>query len=175
MTTTDNGNARETDEQSTAHPSAPLPGWAARARQATHAGLCLSVLAVLVPIVAQATAGAITDHVRAGHPHRTPAQVDEQVAVIVGYVVVVGLIAVLAWTLTARAVKARRPWARTFATVMFGVGTAVSVANLMVSDVWAEVPARILPLWGGLLGLLPCVAGAATTYLLWKATSPSRR
>lgn len=55
-------------------------------------------------------------------------------------------------------------WAPLFATVILLVALAVAGADLAVS----EYGQPILPMWLGLVGLLPCVAGLVAVVLLWR-------
>ena len=131
---------------------------------AMYAGLALSVVAIVVPFVDHATENVLADHIRSGYPTYTQDRIDSSVAAYLAYLSVIGGLGVICWLWTIRAVKRSRRWAAAAATVIFVLGTGISLANLLVKDGSGDTG---LPPLLGWVGMLPCLAGLVAVMLLW--------
>ncbi|HEY6738483.1 MAG TPA: hypothetical protein VI076_06500 [Actinopolymorphaceae bacterium] len=135
---------------------------------AMYVGLGLTVVALIVPF----TGDVLADHIRAGYPDYTQAQVDS--AVTTGLVVlsVVGVLGIVGWLWTIRAVETGKRWARLAASALFVLGTCTALATLFVEDTSGDTG---FPLLVGGIGTLPCLAGLVAVALLWRGPSPEQR
>jgi hypothetical protein len=132
-------------------------------------GLVLTVVAAVVPIVDQLTVHGIATHlnaVYAGTGVPPPAASGPIV-----YLVVLEVFGILAWLVTIQAVRRGRRWARPVATGLLAVATVLAVMDLTASEYGTE---PILPLWLGVVGLLPCLAGFVAIALMWRPTRGPR-
>ncbi|MGI5171096.1 hypothetical protein ACQEU3_42765 [Spirillospora sp. CA-253888] len=147
---------------------------ATRARRPTamYAGLALSALAALAPLVDIATADTLSAHVRAAYPGWRPDQVAADRNAIAGYLAVTGALGVLLWLVAIRAVVTGRRWARTFATAALVAGVLVALTNLGMGGERYDV---IVPYAYGTLTLLPCAAGLAAVVSIWRHGRPTPR
>ncbi|TDE11196.1 hypothetical protein [Jiangella asiatica] len=139
-------------------------------RGAMYAGLALTVLAALAPLIDIATVDTIGDHVRDAYPRWPDSTVATERNAIAGYLAAVWLIGVAGWILTMRAVAGRRRSARRIAVTMFTLGTLVALTNLSIPGGEYE---RIVPPAHGALGLLPVAVGLAVTVMVLRRI-PSR-
>jgi hypothetical protein len=129
---------------------------------ALYTTAALELLCAAVPVVDLDGRGALAEHLQALYGPYGVAVPDA--AAVVTYLVAVGVVGALACLATVAMV--RRGWrsARLWATAGLLVGLAVAVVNLAVS----EYGQPILPMWLGLIGLLPSVAGVVAVILLWR-------
>ncbi|MDN3259212.1 hypothetical protein QWJ26_05185 [Streptomyces sp. CSDS2] len=137
---------------------------------AIFAGLALTVLTTTASYVDRDTTRLLADHIRAGYPSYSQAQVDSAVT---GYLVVlsiIGALGVLAWLTTAWAVRTGKRWARPAATVLFLLGAGIGLAGLLTKDTSG---ATGLPPELGWAGMLPCLAGVVAVILLWRRPRPT--
>ena len=132
---------------------------------AMYAGLAFTMVAIVVPFVDHATANTLADHARSGYPDYTQARIDSVVATYLVYLSIVGVLGVLCWLSTIRAVKRRERWAPAAATVLFLLGTGVSLTNLLVKDGSGDTG---LPPLLGWVGMLPRLPGLVAVMLLWR-------
>jgi hypothetical protein len=139
-----------------------LPQSARRAVVAMYAGLALTLVAMIVPIVDQASTDSLSrdlQEVYAGYDVDAPAT-----SAVVAYLVTIGGLGVAAWLWMARAVRKHKRWVRPAATALFVLASGLALLNLTVQ----EYGRTILPTRIGLIGLLPCLAGLVAVALLWR-------
>ncbi|MEV5570010.1 hypothetical protein AB0L06_08165 [Spirillospora sp. NPDC052269] len=146
-------------------PAAALAPPAGVRPAALYAGLVLSVLATLVPVVDVTTADTLRDHVRDAYPGWSASLVGKDHDAIVIYATVVGGLGVLCWLWTIWAALARRRHARALITTLFAVGTGVVLMNFSFSGGAYD---RVLPDLYGYAGLLPAIAGVAAVVSAWR-------
>lgn len=131
-----------------------------------YAGLALTVVATAVPFVDRATTHVLANHVRAGYPTATTAEVDAAVGTYLIVLTVVGALGAAGWLAVVRAVRRGRRRARWSALALLVAGLVVATAGLSVEDTSGEVGLAPLIAW---VGLLPCVAGAVAVGAVWRA------
>ena len=129
-----------------------------------YAGLALSAIAALVPLLDRATGNLLAEHVRAGYPTFPPERIDTAVTTWLVYLSVVGAIGVLCWFLVIRVVRSGRWWGRLLATAVFILGLSVALFNLLVRDTSGDTG---LPAALGWVGMVPALAGAVVVARLW--------
>jgi hypothetical protein len=132
---------------------------------AMYAGVALTVFATIVPYIDHATANVLADHIRAGYPTYSQARIDTAVTTYLAYLSSIGVLGVICWFWTIRAVSARRRLARAAATATFVLGTGIALFDLLVRDTSGETG---LPPLLGWIGMLPCLAGLLAVTLLWR-------
>lgn len=137
---------------------------------AMYAGLVLTVVAMIVPYVDHATTNVLAAHIRAGYPTYTQVRIDVAATTYLVLLSVVGVLGIVCWLWTIRAVKAGKRWPRATATVIFALGTAVALTGLLIRDTSGGTG---LPLLLGLVGMLPCLAGLVAVTLLWTRSRPT--
>lgn len=138
--------------------------------KAMYAGLGLTVVAMIVPYVDHATTNVLAAHIRAGYPTYTQARIDAAATIYLVLLSAVGVLGIMCWLWTIRAVKAGKRWPRATATVMFALGTAVALTGLLITDTSGDTG---LPPLLGLVGMLPCLAGLVAVTLLWERSRPT--
>ena len=131
---------------------------------AMYAGVALTVVAMIVPYIDRATANVLADHIRAGYPTYSQAHIDTAVTTYLVYLSVIGVLGVVCWLRTIRAVNTRKRWARGAATAMFVLGTGIALFDLLVKDTSGGTGLPPLLAW---IGMLPCLAGFLAVSLLW--------
>jgi hypothetical protein len=159
--TTDPGQTPLLAERAGVAPEPALPPSARRAVVAMCTGLALTIAAMLVPIIDQASTDELSRHlhdVYAGYNVDVP-----PTSAVLAYLVTIGALGITAWLWMVWAVIKQRRWARPAATTLFVLASGLAVANLTVR----EYGQTILPTQVGLVGLLPCLAGLAAVTLLW--------
>ncbi|MCF6473291.1 hypothetical protein FAF44_33635 [Nonomuraea sp. MG754425] len=129
-----------------------------------YAGLALSVLVTLVPLLDLVTADSLTGHVRAAYPDWPPELVAADHDAIVSYLTVAGVLGVAGWLWTIRAAAGGRR-VRALATTLFSLGACVALVNLTLSGGAYD---RVVPVLYGTLWLLPVVAGAVVVARAWR-------
>jgi hypothetical protein len=132
---------------------------------ATYAGLALTFVATIVPLVDRATANVLADHIRAGYPAYTPARIDTAATTYLIYLSSLGAVGVLCWLWTIRAVTAARRWACETATATFVLATAIAFFDLIVRDTSGDTG---LPPSLGWVGMAPCLTGLLAVSFLWR-------
>lgn len=135
-----------------------------RAQAALWAGLALTVVTAVVPFFATQL---LADHVRAGYPGYTPAQIGSAVTTYQVVLAVLGALGVVAWLATILAVKADKRWARAAAVAGLVLGVSVGLTGLLVRDTSGDTG---LPPVLGWAGLAPCVAGVLA--VAWLGSRP---
>ena len=136
---------------------------------AMYAGLGLTVAALIIAYVDNATANVLEDHVRAGFPTYSQSRIDSAVTAYLVYLSVVGALGVIGWLWTIWAVKAGKWWARAAATVLFALGTGIALLDLLIRDKSGDTG---LPPLLGWVGMLPCLAGLLAVMVLWRGSRP---
>jgi hypothetical protein len=127
-----------------------------------YTGLALTIVAMLIPIIDQASNDGLSRHLQdvyAGYNVDVPAA-----SAVLAYLVTIGALGIVAWLWMVWAVTKQRRWARPTATALFVLASGLAVVNLTVQ----EYGQTILPTQVGLIGLLPCLAGLAAVALLWR-------
>lgn len=137
------------------------PRWPA----AMTAGLILTVIATVAPVVDIVTVDTISDHVRAAYPAWGQASVHADRNAMVIYLVITGVLGIICWLCVIRSVVAGKRWARAAATSACAVGLLIALVNLTTGGDRYDV---ILPTGYGLLTLLPSLAGLAAVVSLWR-------
>ncbi|MGK3208358.1 hypothetical protein [Amycolatopsis sp. MEPSY49] len=135
---------------------------------AAAAGLALTVAATVLPF---ADRSLLADHIRAGYPAYTPAQIGSAVTTYLVLLASVGALGVLGWLATAWAVRAGKRWARAAAIVLLVLGVATGLTGLLVEDTSGDTG---LPPALGWAGLAPCVAGALVVVLVFSRSAVRR-
>lgn len=138
-----------------------------RVLAALGAGLVLTVLAAVIPLAA---GHLLADHVRAGYPTYTPAQIGSAVTAYRVVLSVLGGLGVLTWLATILAVRAGKRWARPTAIAGLVLGVSVGLTGLLVRDTSGDTG---LPPVLGWAGLAPCVAGVLAVAWLWPRPRPA--
>lgn len=133
-----------------------------------YVGLALTVLAAIVPIAVEGISETLTTHVRAGRPDATATETMAQVLGLSLYLLLAGAAGVVGWLVSIRGVKREQRWARPVAAALFGLATVAGLGVLMAKDDEATVISPLLPTWVGVLGLVPCIAGAVALVLMWR-------
>ncbi|MEU3271396.1 hypothetical protein ABZ639_11150 [Saccharomonospora sp. NPDC006951] len=128
---------------------------------AMYAGLVLTVVSGIVPILAE---GTLTRHLHGIYDgYLDAAEFDSTRSLVLTYLFAVAGIGVLSWLLLIRAAHKGKRWARITATLVFLAATCLAVTNLVVT----EYGEPLLPPVIGIAGLLPCVAGLVAVGFLW--------
>jgi hypothetical protein len=119
-----------------------------------YAGAVLSAIATILALV---TVSSLRDAIRKAHPLITAASVNKAEHFDVIAAVVVGIIAIGLWLWMASANKEGNGWARTTASVIFGLNTVATLAvvfrpNAMPSKaatavIWLVGLAAVIMLW----------------------------
>lgn len=135
-------------------------------------GLVLTVIATLAPVVDMFTVDTISDHVRESYPDWGSALVDADRNAMVIYLVITGVLGILCWLFVIRAIIAGKRWARLAAAISLVAGTVGALVNLTLPGGEYDV---ILPIGYGTLTLLPCLAGLAAVFSLWRPGYGKRR
>jgi hypothetical protein len=131
---------------------------------AMYAGVALTVFAMIVPYIDHATANVLADHIRAGYPTYSQARIDSAVTIYLVYLSIIGMLGVVCWFWTIRALNAGKRWARGATTATFVLATGIALFDLLVKDTSGDTG---LPPLLGWIGMLPCLAGFLAVTLLW--------
>ncbi|MGW0435901.1 hypothetical protein ACWDV4_25580 [Micromonospora sp. NPDC003197] len=133
-----------------------------------YAGLALTAITTLVPLIDLVTADTLTDHVRAAYPNWPAETVALDRNAIVGYLVAVGVLGIAGWLWTIRGVTRHRSWARITATIMFALGAGTALLNLTFTGGAYD---NVIPAQYSVPGLLPTLVGLVLVVLLWRGQS----
>ncbi|MFG2039442.1 hypothetical protein [Dactylosporangium sp. NPDC048998] len=133
-----------------------------------YVGAGLTVIAALSPFVDQATTTVLADHVRKGYPAYGPGEINAAVTAYTVILSAVGVLGLLSWLGTARAVRVGKGWAPWLATGVFAIAACLALMAVTVKDTSGEV--GLAPLLGW-LQVLPCIPGLAAVALLWRRAS----
>lgn len=129
------------------------------------AGLALTVVATVAPLIDLATVDVIGDHVRAAYPDWPTSEVAKDRTAISAYLVAVGVLGIVGWVWTLAWVSRGKRAARWIGTTFFALGAVMALTNVSIGG---EGYSTIVPLLHGLLGLLPALAGLAAVVGLWR-------
>ncbi|MYW63306.1 hypothetical protein GTY65_04315 [Streptomyces sp. SID8379] len=132
---------------------------------AMHAGLLLTALTALAPLLDIATVDTLSAHVRDAYPGWGPHDVAADRNAIAGYLVGTGALGTLLWLLAVRGITTGRRWARTATTLGFTAGLSVALLNLGLRGEKYDV---VVPYAYGTATFLPCVAGAVVVVSVWR-------
>lgn len=133
---------------------------------AMYAGLALTVIATIAPLVDRATGNVLAGHIQSGYPGYTQEQIDTAVLTYLVSLSIIGVLGIMCWFFAIQAVRKRRRWARSAATLVLVVGASVGLFGLLVRDTSGDTG---LPASLGWLGMLPSLAGVVAVSLLWRA------
>ncbi len=133
-----------------------------RAIVAMGLGLLLTVVELIALVIDQTAVHGIAHHLSALY---APYGLHPDPDWLFYYLYATTATGILLWLTTIWVVRRQKRWARVIAATVFVVATGIALLNLSVS----EYGTRIFPLFWGILGLLPCVAGLAAVVLLWTA------
>ncbi|NUR92922.1 MAG: hypothetical protein HOY71_53370 [Nonomuraea sp.] len=133
-----------------------------------YAGLALTVLATIAPLIDLFTTDLLGEHDRAAYPDWGPDLVAADRNAIAIYLIGAGVLGIVCWLVTIAA--AGRRWAAIAGTLFFAAGTVLALANLSMGGEKYDV---VVPYLFGALTLLPCLAGLAAVVSLWR-TRPGR-
>ncbi len=135
-------------------------------------GLTLTVLAMVAPYVDRAEGQVLASHILDGYPHYSAAQVDSAVTTYLVILTSVGVVGVVGWLWTLRAVDGGRPWTPWLAAALFVGAVTVALSGLTVKDTSGDVGLAPLLAW---IEVLPCVAGGVAVVQLVRQRTEMRR
>ena len=132
---------------------------------ALHIGLAAQLLVLLMPVVDWLTFDSIATHVRAAYPAWGPGEVALDHDAIVWSLLGVGLLGSLGWLWAIRTSRRAGHRSRIITTALFALGTTVAVTSLLFAGGAYD---RVLPLWYGIAGIVPCLAGLTAVVAVWQ-------
>lgn len=137
-------------------------------------GLVLTSTVAVLPALGGAPFDALVAHVQAGYPAYSLQDAENAAGLYVAILASVGAVGALAWLGTLWAVLARQGWARWLALGLLAASLLLALVGLTTLDTSGDV--GLAPVIGW-LQLVPCLAGAAVVFALWRrsAASPTRR
>ena len=138
----------------TRHPAAP----------ALWAGLALSALATVAPLLDVVSTGTIEAHVRATYPDWPQEWIDADTTALAAGLGVIGLLGIVGWLITLRATARLRRWVPVVASVLWVVAATV-IASVTAAPMGAYD--RLVPTGLGILAALPPLAGVVAVVQLW--------
>jgi len=145
--------------------AAPPRRPATYARPALLAGLVLTVLATIAPLIDLLTVDSIGDHVRAAYPDWSADLVAKDRNAITIYLVAVGVLGLAGWIWSLIAVARNTRRVRAITTTLFILGATIQLTTLSVGG---EAYTTIVPTLHGVLGVLPSLAGLAAVIGVWR-------
>ncbi|MFG1812176.1 hypothetical protein ACGFIF_00305 [Kribbella sp. NPDC049174] len=134
-------------------------------KKALYAGLALTLIATLAPLIDLVTADSIGDHVRAAYPDWSADLVAKDRNAITIYLVAVGALGLAGWLWSIVAVTRGKRRARGISTTLFLIGATVQLIGLSIGG---EAYTTIVPTLHGVLGFLPSLAGLVAVVGLWR-------
>jgi hypothetical protein len=141
------------------------PRSAAYVRRALYAGLALTVLTTLAPLIDLVTADSIGDHVRAAYPDWPADSVAADRNAITIYLVAVGVLGIAGWLWSIVGVARGKRWARWVSTTLFVLGATIALIDVSFGSAPYDT---IVPTFHGTLGVLPPLAGVVAVVGLWR-------
>ncbi|MFI0463613.1 hypothetical protein ACH347_05990 [Saccharopolyspora sp. 5N102] len=141
-----------------------------KATRFMYAGLALTAIATLAPLLDIATADTLSAHVREAYPNWPEELIAMDRNAIVGYLASIGVLGTAAWLWTIQGVRKQTRWSRPVSTTMFALGATTALMNLTLAG--GEY-AKVIPPLHATLGTLPALAGLATITILWRQKSPT--
>ncbi|WP_157254581.1 hypothetical protein [Nonomuraea typhae] len=140
----------------------------ARRPAAMYAGLALTIVATLAPLADILTVDTLTRHVRDAYPAWSPGQIAGDRNAIALFLGITGVLGIICWLVTIRAVRKGRRWARIGSTAALGLAVLMSLVTLTLGGAPYDV---VVPPTFGVLTLLPCLAGLVAVVSLWRQGS----
>ncbi|MEV0800135.1 hypothetical protein AB0I34_20755 [Kribbella sp. NPDC050281] len=134
-------------------------------RPALYAGLLLTVLATLAPLIDIVTIDVIADHVRAAYPAWPQKSVLADRNAIAIYLAAVGVLGLVGWLYAIWGVARGKRRVRAVSTVQFVLGATIQLIGLSVGG---EAYTTIVPPLHGIIGALPSLAGLVAVVGLWR-------
>lgn len=128
-------------------------------------GLGLTVLAAVYPWVDRVTSGVLGAHVQLGYPAYGPAAINRAVLAYAGILTVIGVLGLAGWLVAIAGARKGRRWTPWLATGLLAAGALLAMSAFTITDTSGML--GLAPLHGWLL-VLPCLAGATATALLWR-------
>ncbi|GAB3660032.1 hypothetical protein [Glycomyces tarimensis] len=138
---------------------------------ALYLGLALTALVALAPLIDTVTVDAIGGHVRAAYPEWPAGQVRLDRTAIIAWVAVTNALGMPLWWWTIRLAGKGHRRARTVATWAFAAGACLALLNLGFGGERYET---VVPLFFGLMGLLPLAAGLLALVPMWRKRADAR-
>jgi hypothetical protein len=148
--------------------TAPTRSPATYIRPALFAGLVLTVLATIAPLIDLLTADSIGDHVRSAYPDWSADLVAKDRAAITIYLVAVGVLGLVGWLWSIVAVARGNRRVRGISTTLFVLGATIQLTTLSIGG---DSYTTIVPPFHGVLALLPSLAGLVAVIGLWRRRS----
>lgn len=140
--------------------------------RALYAGLVLTTLVSLAPLIDLATVDSIGDHVRAAYPDWSSDLVRTDRNAIVGYFAVANALGIPLWLWTSHLAATGHRRTRAVATWCFAAGACLAITNLGMGGAAYDT---VVPVAYGLLGLAPVAAGLAALVPLWRGRAEVRQ
>lgn len=134
-------------------------------RPALYAGLLLTVLATLAPLIDVLTIDVISDHVRAAYPTWPQKSVLADRNAIAIYLAAVGVVGLAGWIYSLWGFARGKRWVRPVSTVLFLLGATIQLTGLSIGG---EAYTTIVPPLYGTIGVLPSLAGLVAVVGLWR-------
>jgi hypothetical protein len=130
-------------------------------------GLAASGLVTAAAVLDQLVFGTLEAHLEQVY---APYNVDWQGGrtILITTLITLGVVGMAGWLLTTRAATRRPTWAAALGTVLFLLGLAIAVTFLTAR----EYGQLLVPVWLGLLTLLPTAIGLIATVQLWRTRTP---
>ncbi|MEV6231804.1 hypothetical protein AB0L88_28505 [Saccharopolyspora shandongensis] len=141
-----------------------------KATRFMYAGLALTAIATLAPLLDIATVDALSAHVREAYPNWPEELIAMDRNAIAGYLATIGVLGTAGWLWTIRGAKKQTRWSRAASTALFALGATTALMNLTLTG--GEY-ANVIPPLHATLGALPAIAGLATITVLWRGKSPT--
>lgn len=132
-------------------------------RRALWTGLGLQLLVIVLPVLDGLLFGSVEAQVARTYPDWGTDLVAADRIAIVGTLVVVGLLGLVGWAVALWVT--RNGGGRATVPVLFAIGALTAVT---VATAGGEPYDRFVPLWLGLTGLLPSLAGVAAVVAVWR-------
>jgi hypothetical protein len=134
-------------------------------KKALYAGLLLTIVATVAPLIDLATADTIGEHVQSAYPDWPGDEVGKDRMAITVYLVAVGVLGLVGWLWTLAAVARDKRGARAIGTTLFLLGATIQLTSLSVGG---EAYTTIVPTLHGVIGFLPSLAGLIAVIGLWR-------
>ncbi|MEU6859627.1 hypothetical protein AB0B28_12240 [Glycomyces sp. NPDC046736] len=132
---------------------------------ALWAGLALSLIGGVAPLIDMATVDSLSAHVRQAYPQWPADLVGKDRDAIAYSLAAVGGLGAAVWAVSLWAVAKGRRWTRGLVTSAFAVGTLVALTCASLSGDQYD---QVLPPVYSALVLLPSLAGLAAVVLVWR-------
>lgn len=124
-----------------------------------------AVLTVLVTVASVVASPVITQHVQAGYPSLSDAELGAATTTYVTILISLGALGLLGWLGTLWASRSGARWAPWLASLLFLGALGVALIGLTLQDTSGDVGLAPLQGW---LQVVPIVAGAFAVAALWR-------